>query len=261
MKRFAIFVDAGYLFAGGSSCLFQEPKRREELSLDLETLKTFLIEKSIALCGEHTSILRIYWYDGASGGRLSTEQQLIANSENIKLRLGIINSVGQQKGVDAKIVTDLVELSRNNSISDAILFGGDEDLRIGIELSQEYGIRAHLICIDKAGTSPTLKQECDTVTVLDKQDIEKFLSLKQKIELPNLNPPTTLAEVASQYVQRLTETDRANLAQVLKTNVQIPKEHDGKLLAQARDALGHDLEADEKKQLRTLFKSALGDNK
>lgn len=260
MQRFAIFVDAGYLFAGGANCLFQSTKRRNELSFDIQKAAAFLKEKSARLCAPSCSLLRIYWYDGASEGRLSTDQQLIANTNDIKLRLGIINSLGQQKGVDAKIVTDLVELSRNQSISDAILLGGDEDLRIGIELAQEYGIRAHLLCIDRAGTSPTLKQECDTVTILTHADLGDFIQLKP--QLPTLNPDhqaTTIPEVVMQYIQQLSPKDISDLKQIFQNSrsTQIPKEHDGKLLAKAGEALDRKLDSSESTFLRNEFKTSI----
>ena len=66
----------------------------------------------------------------------------------MKLRLGIVNLAGQQKGVDSLIVTDLVELARNHAITDAILLSGDEDLRIGVQIAQSFGVRVHLIRIE-----------------------------------------------------------------------------------------------------------------
>jgi uncharacterized LabA/DUF88 family protein len=64
------------------------------------------------------------------------EQLSLAEADNVKPRLGQINDFGQQKGVDSLIVTDLVELSRNGSIGDALLLSGDEDVRIGVEIAQ-----------------------------------------------------------------------------------------------------------------------------
>ena len=94
------------------------------------------------------SLLRIYWYDGALGyGGPTLDQEAIANSDNVKLRLGFINGQGQQKGVDSLIVTDLINLARNHAISDAILLSGDEDVRIGVEIAQGFGVRVHVLGI------------------------------------------------------------------------------------------------------------------
>ena len=76
--------------------------------------------------------------------RPSQEQLDLAHSDDVKLRLGFINEYGQQKGVDSLIVTDLVELARNHAISDAVILSGDEDIRIGVQIAQSFGVRAHL---------------------------------------------------------------------------------------------------------------------
>lgn len=62
------------------------------------------------------TLLRIYWYDGTSTG--PTAQQLtMAHLADVKVRLGFVNSVGEQKGVDSLIVTDMITLARNRGIS------------------------------------------------------------------------------------------------------------------------------------------------
>lgn len=147
MPRVAIFVDAGYLFAQGSTALTGSKKKRIETRLD----KNAVLAELLAVAKEKAdgaSPLRIYWYDGALGyGGPTLEQEAIASSDNVKLRLGFINKAGQQKGVDSLIVTDLINLARNNAISDALLMSGDEDVRIGVEIAQGFGVRIHLLGI------------------------------------------------------------------------------------------------------------------
>ncbi len=70
--------------------------------------------------------------------RPSLEQDLIGQSANTKLRLGLINSRGQRKGVDSLIVTDLIELARNRAITDALILSGDEDIKIGVQVAQTF---------------------------------------------------------------------------------------------------------------------------
>jgi hypothetical protein len=108
MDRVAVFADAGYLYAGGSTAISGSSKKRQELTLDVPACVQYLIQRAEQLSG--LKLLRIYWYDGAISSRLSTDQQLLAASDNVKLRLGIVNTFGEQKGVDAKIVTDLADL-------------------------------------------------------------------------------------------------------------------------------------------------------
>jgi len=97
VERVAVFVDAGYLFAQGSTNLAGSRKARVDLVFNartaVEQLKAFAAQKA-----PHCSLLRIYWYDGAiSGTQPTSEQSQIAGMDDVKLRLGFINSAGQQK--------------------------------------------------------------------------------------------------------------------------------------------------------------------
>ena len=47
----------------------------------------------------------------------------------MKVRLGFVNSLGQQKGVDSLIVTDMLTLARNRAVAECVLLSGDEDLK------------------------------------------------------------------------------------------------------------------------------------
>lgn len=134
MSRAAIFIDAGYLHAEGSRALFGIKKPRSTLVLDVPTaIQTFADIAAEASGG--CSLLRIYWYDGSTTRRQTTEQELLANSDNVKLRLGVVNDMGRQKGVDSLIVTDLIALARNQAVTDAVLLSGDENVRIGVEIA------------------------------------------------------------------------------------------------------------------------------
>ena len=110
--RSAVFVDAGYLYSQGSAAVLGQAVRRSAVQLDLSATIQRLRNVATASCD--ASLLRIYWYDGVVHGELSVDQQRLANAEDVKLRLGIVNLAGQQKGVDSLIITDLVELSRDN---------------------------------------------------------------------------------------------------------------------------------------------------
>src|SRR5437660_754040 len=115
MGRVAVCVDAGYLYAQGSVALTGIKQRRELLVLEpnkvLEELRKLAHDKSFG-----SQLLRIYWYDGALGLRPTLEQEQLAHLDDIKVRLGFINSAGQQKGVDSLIVTDLIELARLGAV-------------------------------------------------------------------------------------------------------------------------------------------------
>ena len=177
MDRVAVFVDAGYLYAGGAKSVSgNDGVKRHDIALNIPVVIPYLIKQAEAISQQ--KILRIYWYDAAPSGRPNTDHQILASTDNVKLRLGVINGFGQQKGVDGRIITDLTELSRNRAFADAVLLGGDEDFRLGVELAQEYGTRIHLLTIEGSSSSPTLRQESDTMTIVAREDLQTFISVR-----------------------------------------------------------------------------------
>ncbi|TMQ22298.1 MAG: NYN domain-containing protein, partial [Deltaproteobacteria bacterium] len=136
MDRVAVFIDAGYLFAQGSILAAgalgrpgAKPLPRSRTKLDEPAALAFF-EKVARDCTS-LPLLRIYWYDGTNAGPTPVQASL-ASRHNVKVRLGIVNRSGEQKGVDSLIVTDLISLSRNRAMSDAVLVTGDEDIRVGV---------------------------------------------------------------------------------------------------------------------------------
>lgn len=175
MDRTAVFVDAGYLFAAGSKLIAGSKLPRGDLILDPGVVIAKLTELVAEVSG--LPLLRIYWYDGTSAG--PTPQQLaLAYRPTLKLRLGFVNSVGEQKGVDSLIVTDLIELARNRAMADAVLVTGDEDIRVGVQQAQEFGVRVHLVGIApaKENQSGFLAQEADTIRELSLAEVQAFLT-------------------------------------------------------------------------------------
>lgn len=287
-------MDAGYLYAGGSSSISGSPKKRAEVTLDVPTVVKYLAARAEKISG--LRLLRIYWYDGAISDRLGTDHQALASSDNVKLRLGIINGFGQQKGVDAKIITDMTELARNAAYCEAVLLGGDEDLRIGVELAQERGARIHLLTIEDSSSSLTLKQEADTWSVISKSDVQSFLSIKVQPaaqespgpsaaasapKVPRTIAPSEVIPIAAsaasagvavssnapavqidvevkQYLMTLTIAEKSALKTAIQSGGLIPPEHDGRVLARAGSKLGRSLDHLETKGMRQSLKKQLG---
>jgi hypothetical protein len=278
MKRYVICVDAGYLFAQGSVALTSTKQRRELLVLD----PSKVIQELMDIAGRQigaADLLRIYWYDGALGFRPTLEQEQLAHLDNIKLRLGFINSVGQQKGVDSLIVTDLIELARLGAICDAILLSGDEDVRVGVQIAQNYGVRIHLLGIapSRGSQSKALLQEADTTSEWDSATVAKFLSLRsvpapgtlaatvvtqppRGVVTPVVPQPAAppadaakLQSVAKAFADSLTEGDVKSLIAYWSTQKGVPPEFDRRLLAKSRDEIGRDLVIDEKRFARAEF--------
>lgn len=200
--QFAVFVDAGYLMAEGGKLIAGQKVPRSNVSINivafLDLLGTVAASRASGM-----RLLRVYWYDGMlRGSGLTVAQQNISMQDNVKLRLGMVNSRGEQKEVDALIVTDLVDLARNRSISDAILISGDGDIRIGVQIAQSHGVRVHLVGVEPAkdNQSPELRAEADTLTTLDESHLRQVMEANVAVAQPTSSKPVSerlpLAKIA-----------------------------------------------------------------
>lgn len=108
---------------------------------------------------------------------MTVEQLVLADMQDVKVRLGSINSAGQQKGVDSLLVTDLIDLARNQAISDAVVVTGDGDMRIALQIAQSFGVRVQLLGLEpsRSSQSTLLRQEADTVREISRTDVAKFM--------------------------------------------------------------------------------------
>lgn len=263
MDRVAVFIDAGYLFAQGSVALSGHKLPRGSMTLDSAKALQALEELATKISG--LPLLRIYWYDGTSTG--PTPQHLaLAHLSGIKMRLGFVNSVGEQKGVDSLLISDMLTLAKNRAMADALLLSGDEDLRVGVQLAQEFGVRVHLVGIkpSKGSQSLFLLQEADTTHELSVEDLSSFLSLKNAVEFVQPEPLETtmdnngcpLETVAKLVAAEVPETELAALVETIRDTGQMPKEIDGQLLAKSRTRLEAPLNSRQKVEVRRRFLEA-----
>lgn len=242
MDRVAVFVDAGYVFAQGSVLLAGKKLTRSEVILDHEAAVVALAEFASKVSG--VPILRLYWYDGTSTG--PTAQHLtLAHLNDVKVRLGFVNSVGEQKGVDSLIVTDMIALARNRAMSDAVLVSGDEDIRVGVQQAQEFGVRVHLVGIkpSRGSQSLFLLQEADRTYEWSDAEVSRFLSCKPKIIAP-------VGSIAVPTAVMLSTGANAGAVDPLEA---VASKVAAALHAGGRAAIGQDLVASEKKQVRAVF--------
>jgi uncharacterized LabA/DUF88 family protein len=277
VQQVAVFVDAGYLHAQGSALLTGQKKLRTQIILDVPlTLK--MLQDLSAACALGSRLLRTYWYDGLTRtGRLSSEQEQIANAPFAKLRLGTVNSRGEQKGVDSLIVTDLIDLARNRAITDAVLVSGDEDIRIGVQIAQTFGVRIHLVGIKPArgSQSPDLIQESDSHHEWTEQDLNMVMSfVPDEIQLATSGVAAGVAAAAQangnktfvEKVQKAIDDTLDGLEQAaldsaikaFKSNTSsVPPELDRPTLGRLRFVLGRDLSDEERKSYRAHFRGEL----
>ena len=255
-------VDAGYLYAAGSKLLSGTNLPRSGIQLDVEEVLKALRE-SIAELSSSQSFLRIYWYDGVLRQGPTTEQEKLADSDGVKVRLGMIAFGGKQKGVDSLIVTDLIELARNRAISDAILLSGDEDVRIVVQIAQSFGVRVHLLGIEpgESNQSRLLRQEADTTHEWQRSDVEAFLAVRVAgTEGPNsraasepLAHQQKLDSAISQFIGERTRDELLVLAG-LPEREPMPRDLDRELLGCAAAELERYLEPKERVYARRAAK-------
>lgn len=178
-----------------------------------------------------------------------------------------MNSVGEQKGVDSLIVTDMINLARNRAIADAVLISGDEDLRVGVQQAQEFGIRVHLVGIkpSRGSQSLFLLQEADTTHEWAEREVSDFMACEQRAVPPVVKavPASVVTEanpfesVAAEVASRLDLSELPAVIEAFESTKQLPRDIDSRLLGGTRSLLRRDLNSDEKKQVRAVFMSII----
>lgn len=267
MLQIAVFIDAGYLYAQGSVLIAGSRQDRRRVRLNVPTVLSDLTGEARS-SEPDARLLRIYWYDGLPrGGILSLEQKNVARSENVKCRFGTINGRGEQKGVDSLIVTDLIELARNQSISDALILSGDEDLRIGVQIAQTFGIRVHLLGIHPArgSQSPDLLDEADTTREWGQDKVAAWLTVvgseaahtdtastaqsSDKLELRS--DSELIADVKLARVDLLSHDEACAVFEYAQANRnQLPSDFDRPALGAAKLKLARELTDKERRDFR-----------
>ena len=273
MDRHAIFVDAGYFYAAGAQAAFGVATSRKRVSVKSPATLLNDLAAAAAVPVDAKPLLRVYWYDAMPGPRLSLEQSAIALLPAVKLRLGALNSAGEQKGVDSLIVTDLIELARNGAISDAVLLSGDEDLRIAVQLAQSFGVKVHILAAGNPAqnVSSSLQMEADSVSALDGAWFANHFIKAAPTAAPAtvaLEQPAaaqkaavkepSLVEAAEQICAALlceaTSAQVSGLHEHFKAQQSVPPEFDRKLIAKVAALLaGRKLSGDEMRSVRGVF--------
>ncbi len=156
--------------------------------------------------------LRIYWYDGAfdpSDVRYATQRAVfdgLALVPGLYLRLGhvqtrrprwehavqkAVQACGvklvdfekhfqfrpelEQKGVDALITLDLVQLSRDRAMEAVLLVSGDRDLAEAVRVAQGVGCKVVVAHPPNAGVAVALRQLADARVQFSLADLHKML--------------------------------------------------------------------------------------
>jgi uncharacterized LabA/DUF88 family protein len=219
VRTAAIFIDAGYLYSGGTALLYGAVQRRRDVRLaDTEQFIALLARRAAECCdGDELRILRTYWYDGAREGVPSPEQIAIGELPRVKLRLGRVSG-GGQKGVDGLVILDLINLARNRAIDVAVVLSGDEDIREAALYAQGFGVSLIVAGFEASAgqdQSALLLREADHVVRLDTSEIERHIRLvDDAANAPTTHDPDTAPESAPDAAQA-EESVRAVCASVM----------------------------------------------
>ncbi len=172
--RFAVFVDAGYLLATGAWATVGTYRRAESV-VAIPELATWLRHEAESDAGGR-ELLRLYWYDAAPRREPTPEQRDVAAQPDTKLRLGSLNAWNQQKGVDALLLTDVIDLAAARSIDLAYLVSGDEDLVEVVRRVQSAGVRVVLWGVEtpRNTVSVELRHEADRCRMLSPGELAPF---------------------------------------------------------------------------------------
>ena len=195
LARYAVMVDVGYIYAAAGELLFASSSRRDFRVDAVPLIQVVTKHADEIIRGE---LLRVYWYDAARDRVPTIDQRVIAQMPWVKLRLGNLNSRGQQKGVDAQIRADMEALARHRAITDSVLIAGDEDMVPAVEAAQAYGVRVHLWGIEPPyGTNQAerLVWESDTVDVLDAPFLRPYFTKNPAAD--QARPDAALAGLAN----------------------------------------------------------------
>ena len=187
LERTTVFVDTSYLLASFYNSL--EIGARAQLEIDLpEVVATLgsMIENQLG-----HPVHRQNWYDGIPDTGPHRYQRALRTCNGVQLRTGQLIEWGErraQKGVDTRLVADMVIAGLNQQVTDFVLVSGDADMIPGVEEAANNGIRVHLYGFGWDSMSSALRHACDTTTILDpREDFADAMKL-QLLEGPL--PPT-----------------------------------------------------------------------
>ncbi len=121
----------------------------------------------------------------------------------------------------------MVTLAQNGAMASCILLAGDEDLRVGVQLTQMQGVRVHLLGIRPAEASQSnlLRQEADTTHEWISSDVRPFLSRIQTF--PQKLPASiiSLTDVGAEVANRIPKNEILDILKNLGSDQRVPPEY------------------------------------
>ncbi|MDK8795713.1 NYN domain-containing protein [Corynebacterium sp. MSK041] len=187
LERTLVFVDTSYLLASFYNSW--ETGARSQLEIDLPEVVANLSGMITQQLDQ--PIHRQYWYDGIPDSGPHRYQRALRTCDGVQLRTGQLIEWGErrtQKGVDTRLVADIVVNAMRGHYTDFVLVSGDADMIPGVEEATNAGIRVHLYGFGWDSMSSALRHACDTTTILDPR--EDFADAMQLQILEGPLPPS-----------------------------------------------------------------------
>ena len=169
LERTLVFVDTSYLLASFYNSW--EIGARAQLEIDLPEVVTTLGDMITNQL--HHPIHRQFWYDGIPDSGPHRYQRALRTCDGVQLRTGQLIEWGErrtQKGVDTRLVADLVVNGLSEKFTDFVLVSGDADMIPGVEEVTRHGTRMHLYGFGWDSMSSALRHACDSTTILDPRE-------------------------------------------------------------------------------------------
>ncbi|APT93460.1 hypothetical protein CPHO_11800 [Corynebacterium phocae] len=169
LNRTLVFVDTSYLLASFYNTW--ETGAQAQLEIDLPEVVNILATMIEGQLDQ--KIQRQYWYDGIRETGPHRYQRALRTCDGVQLRTGQLIEWGDrrtQKGVDTRLVADIVVSSMKGQVSDIVLVSGDADMIPGVEEAVLNGVRVHLYGFGWDSMSSALRHACDTTTILDPRE-------------------------------------------------------------------------------------------
>lgn len=236
---FAIFVDAGFLMAAGATQCSGSPAR-DSVRCDYPKVVQGLLQAANNHAADN--YLRTYWYDASASGIPDEDQTIIAELTGVKIRLGRLVR-GEQKGVDSRIIIDMMKLALNHTVDTFFLLTGDEDLAEAVEEVQNQGARVILMSIEGYIQSRLLVQAADERLVLEGLVESCFTAVKMAERQPNDDAFDAGVSFGATWI--LTADAEALDKLRLQRNRDVPREIDTQLLRAADAQLGGKLKGND----------------
>ena len=169
LERTLVFVDTSYLLASFYNSW--EIGARAQLEIDLPEVVATLGKMITNQLNQ--PIHRQFWYDGIPDSGPHRYQRALRTCDGVQLRTGQLIEWGErrtQKGVDTRLVADLVVNGVSEKFTDFVLVSGDADMIPGVEEVTSRGARMHLYGFGWDSMSSALRHACDSTTILDPRE-------------------------------------------------------------------------------------------